>query len=160
MHKIRDGYFLYELMTITFSALAIEAMVNAFGEKLIKKWEHFESSSPIAKLRIICTSLDISVDFQKEPWSTSIWLINFRNKVVHAKPEFIEDVKDMPKETHEKVMYEFPKSKLETQVSLGTAERALSAVKKIHENLCAKIEPSLLSGLHCDGCTGSIDPIE
>jgi len=56
------GWKNQELVAITFSALALEALANSFGNKLVSRWNDFESSSPIAKLRIICSELGISPD--------------------------------------------------------------------------------------------------
>jgi len=53
-NKQRPGWFYSDLIAITFSALSIEALCNAFGNRFVPDWKDFESSSPIAKLRIIC----------------------------------------------------------------------------------------------------------
>ena len=40
---------LSSITAITMSALAIEALCNAVGERVVKDWPDFESSSPKAK---------------------------------------------------------------------------------------------------------------
>jgi hypothetical protein len=46
----RSGYFNYELACITFSALALEALGDAFGEKFIPRWEDFQKCQPYCQV--------------------------------------------------------------------------------------------------------------
>ena len=62
------GWSDWQFTAITLSSLAIEAICNAVGEKVIDNWSDFESCSPIAKARLICEHLDIDYDVSKEPW--------------------------------------------------------------------------------------------
>ena len=136
---------------ITFSALALEALGNAFGEKFNPRWEDFESASPIAKLRLVCQRFEIVPDFGKEPWSTTLWLVRFRNKVAHAKPEFIKEEKIITREEYDKLGGQCPESKLEKQVSLENAQRAFPCIRDIHIMLCERIPPEQIGGLIADG---------
>jgi hypothetical protein len=149
--KKRPGYFNYELACITFSALALEALGNAFGAKFIPRWNDFESASPIAKLRLICQRFDIEPDFGKEPWATTLWLVRFRNKVAHAKPEFIREDKIITREEYDKLRSQYPEAKLETEISLQNAQRAFNCVHDIHIMLCERIPPEQIGGLIADG---------
>ena len=151
----RPGYFNYELTCITFCALALEALANAFGEKFILRWEDFESANPIAKLRIVCQHFRITPDFGCDhPWGTALWLIKFRNKVAHAKPEFIKEDRKITREEYDKLRFEYPKSKLEEQITLANAQRAFDCVNGIHEMLCDQIPAEELGGLLSDGWSG------
>jgi hypothetical protein len=60
--KKEPGWADHEFVAITLSALAIEAICNAVGKKAVKGWEDFEGCSPTAKVRVICTNLDIEYD--------------------------------------------------------------------------------------------------
>jgi hypothetical protein len=102
------GWLYYELTAITFSALSLEAPTNSFGEKFVARWYDYESSSPIAKLRIICSQLNVEPDFEKEPWAATLWLLKSRNKVAHARPESINFDKTMTDEDFQKICFEFP----------------------------------------------------
>ena len=147
----RPGYFNYELACITFSALALEALGNAFGNKFIDRWGDFESASPIAKLRLVCQRFEITPNFERKPWSTALWLVKFRNKVAHAKPEFIKEERVLTRAEYDALRMEYPASKLEKQVSLENAEKAFACVHDIHIMLCERIPANKIAGLIADG---------
>ena len=151
----KPGWFYSELITITFCALALEALCNAFGERFVENWSDFESSTPIAKLRIICSQLNIESDFTKEPWSRAVWLIRFRNKIAHAKPEFIEQNEIWNRDEYDDLREEAPKSKLEKQISPNNANKAYEAAVAIKDALCDGIPIEQQHGLRSDGWTGS-----
>jgi len=102
------GWVNQQFIAITFSALAIEAMTNSFGKKLIPRWNDFGTSSPIAKLRIICAELKIEPDWAREPWETILWLVKFRNKIAHAQPESVVFDKEFPIDQYPKTFYDIP----------------------------------------------------
>ncbi len=155
----RPGYLYYELTAIMFSALALEALANSFGDHLILRWKDYESSSPIAKLRIVCDSLRIVVDFDHEPWSTVLWLVKFRNKVAHAKPESIRSEALMSEVEFEAKGRDMPESAMEKEISLPNAERSVTAVESILEMLYGKLDPYTASSLLMDGWSGSTSRI-
>src|SRR6478736_259908 len=67
--KKEPGWLYDELVAMTFSAMALEALANAFGERLVVRWKDYESASPIAKLRVVATRLEIPLpDLEKNPW--------------------------------------------------------------------------------------------
>lgn len=153
----KPGWFYSELTVITMCALALEALANAFGERFVDTWKHFESSSPIAKLRVVCSCLSIDVDFTKEPWSSVPWLVKFRNKVAHAKPEFVQKSTVISKEEYDnRHNSRGPLSKLESDVTLPNAERAYAAVVNIKKLLCETIPVEDFEGLYADGWSGSV----
>jgi hypothetical protein len=149
------GWLYHELIAITFSALAFEALTNSFGERLVTRWGDFESASPIAKLRIICSRLGVEPDFEKEPWSATLRLVKFRNKVAHAKPESISFDKTMTKEEFEKHRFEYPHSKLEMQINLKNAKSSVSAVDQILELFYPKLTDDEKYHLYSSGFSGS-----
>ena len=156
--KREPGWLYDELVAITFSAMALEALANAFGERLIQRWKvDYESASPIAKLRIISANLRIpEPDFERDPWAFALWLTRFRNKVAHAKPESIKFDTTMSGAEFEKSRFELPKSKLELEISLENAERALKTIDAIFELLCRHTPVEQINGLLSDGFSGSV----
>ena len=149
------GWLYYELTAITFSALALEALTNSFGEKLVSRWDDFETASPIAKLRIICSRLLVEPDFEKEPWSVALWLVKFRNKIAHAKPESIKFDKTMTENDFQKIQFEFPRSKLEMQINLENAKRSVSTIDQILELFYLPLKSDEKYCLYSDGFSGT-----
>lgn len=150
----RPGCFYCEVTAMTMAALSIEAMCNAIGDRAIPEWKDFESASPMAKLRLLCENLNLEFDKLKEPWASARWLYKFRNSIAHAKPEPIREEKILLEDEFSKRNSAFPKSKLEKEVSLDNATRALGAVEKIKETLCLKLAPDISLGLYCDASFG------
>jgi hypothetical protein len=77
--------FKFVMGSMTFSAFALEALINISGEQLIPNWKHFESAKPIAKIILISTELGQDVDFSREPFQTISEIFKFRNTIVHSK---------------------------------------------------------------------------
>jgi hypothetical protein len=149
------GWIYYELTAITFSALALEALTNSFGKRLVKRWDDFESASPTAKLRVICSRLRVEPDFQNEPWSVIPWLVKFRNKIAHAKPESIKYDKTMTEEEFQKLRLEYPHSKLEMQINLKNAKRSIDAIDQILDLFYPKLNADEKYHLYSSGFSGS-----
>jgi len=156
----KPGYFYHQLITITFSALAIEAICNAFGERYITIWKDFESCSPLAKLRILCEHFSIEYSRNSEPWSTAYWLINIRNKIAHAKPEFISENYITHRDEYDRKWNQEPMSKIEKQITLGKSKKAYVCANKIKELFCECIPISDRHGLSNDGWLGTTSTIE
>lgn len=107
------GWFDSQFTAITLSSLAIEAICNAVGEKVIDKWSDFESCSPIVKTRLICEHLSISYDAGKEPWASVVWLCKTRNLIAHPKAEQIKYEAVITEQEHNSQEYRnVPKSKV------------------------------------------------
>src|SRR3954471_2833467 len=80
----KPGWMFDELSAMTFAALAIEALCNSIGDRVVPGWaKDFESASPNAKLRILSGRLGLEYDEDKEPWVGARELIKFRNLVAH-----------------------------------------------------------------------------
>jgi hypothetical protein len=140
---------------ITMSALAIEALCNTIGERVVPGWEDFESSSPKAKLRIICDELEIKYDNEIEPWSTVIWLSGVRNKLAHAKPQLVNESHLWNEQEHKKKDGLKPESKLEKTMTIGNANRAYEKITELKYLLCKHIPPEKAFGLAADMWSGS-----
>jgi hypothetical protein len=138
--KKEPGWADDEFLAITLSALAIEAICNAVGEKAVSGWGDFESCNPTAKARIVCTHLHIEYDSSREPWTTLRWLSKFRNLVAHPKAEMIAESKVVSEQEHEQGTHRtVPKSKLEKLVTLQNAENAIKAVDAAFSLFCEKL---------------------
>lgn len=151
----KPGWFYSELVAITMSALSIEAMSNAIGERVIPDWKDFESASPIAKLRLLCKQLQVPFDKNVEPWASAIWLAKFRNLVAHAKPELVQEERVISRAEYDNRPHDSPKSKLEKKISTEHAERAVRTAESIKDLLCKNIPPEEAFGLYSDSWSGS-----
>jgi hypothetical protein len=154
--KTKSPGYLYDMMaTITFSALAIESLCNTIGDRIIPKWEDFESSSSMAKLRILTEHLQVVFDPKSEPWITAYWLIKFRNQIAHSKPEHVIEEIYLTQQEHDNRLFDVPESKLEKQITLGNAKRALNATEQIKKILVKQVPADQALGLYVDGWSGS-----
>jgi hypothetical protein len=128
-----------EFVAVVMSCLAIEAICNAFGEKVVDGWGDFESSRPAAKLRVICARL--GVDYQKDldPWKTLRWMQTLRNEIAHPKLEFVEKTESMSLMEYEQRERSAPLSKIEAKITLESAQKSLLAVEKVLEILGEKL---------------------
>jgi hypothetical protein len=157
----KPGWMFDELSAMTFSALAIEALCNSIGHRVIDDWDKdFESASPNAKLRILTKRLEIKYDKNKEPWAGARELIKFRNLVAHAKPQLIVEEKLMTQEEYDKRLFDIPQSKLESLITAANADRAVRTVEKLKELLIEKLDPEQKLGLALDGWSGSTSALE
>lgn len=129
--KREPGWMHDELTAMTFSALAIEALCNSIGNRVFSEWEDFESSSPLAKLRLLTDRLNIKYSKDKEPCATALWLIKFRNLIAYAKPEVLIHEEIISDEDYDECLFDFPKSKLEKWITSQHADRAVRGAKKI-----------------------------
>lgn len=142
------------LVAITLSALSIEAMCNAIGERVFQDWKDLEGAPPLVKLRLLCHALNIPFDKETEPWKSARWLIQVRNRIAHAKPEFVREEKIVLQSQHNDRLVSYPKSKLEKELTLGNARRAVQAADYIKDALCTKVPPENAFGLWNDGAFG------
>jgi hypothetical protein len=150
-----EGGWLYDaLIAITFSALAIEALCNSFGVRVFEDWEDLESASPNAKLRLLADKLSIEYVKNDEPWSTARWLAKFRNRVAHAKPEFVREELLLTQAELDKRMFDKPESKLERDITVANATRAVGGAENLKRLLFSRIPPEEAFTLFADGWSG------
>lgn len=155
--KKEPGWFNDTFVALTFAALAVEAMANAIGDKAVPDWKDFESASPMAKLRILAERLDVSYDSTCEPWETIRWLGKLRNQIAHPKPERIIDERLINEREKDDRLVDPPESKIERQITIGNARRALKAVVDLKWLYCNQIPAENLFGLSFDGWSGSTE---
>jgi hypothetical protein len=98
--------------------------------------------------------LRVEPDFKEEPWSATLWLVKFRNKVAHAKPESVKFDKTMTEEDLRKIQFEFPRSKLEMQINLESAKRSVSAIDQILELFYPQMTQDGKYHLYANGFSG------
>ncbi|MEO6118061.1 MAG: hypothetical protein ABIP37_03210 [Methylotenera sp.] len=143
LHKAETkepGWFDCQFTAIALSALAIEAVCNAVGEKVIDKWCDFESCSPIVKIRLICEHLSINYDAGKEPWASVIWLCKTRNLIAHPKAEHIKNEAVITEQEHQTQEYRsIPKSKLEKKITFDYAKKSIATIEKLIDLFCEKL---------------------
>ena len=147
--------FNHAFTSLTLSALAVEALANAVGERVVPDWKDFESASPFAKLRLLAERLLVPFAGGAEPWQTIRWLCRFRNLVAHAKPELVIRDEILSQEEHELRGGAAPLSKLELLVTEANARRAFNAVEAIKYSLYDGVPPGERFGLAHDAWLNS-----
>lgn len=151
----KPGWSYSQLTAITLCGLAIEAICNAVGDRVVADWNDFESAPPNAKLRLLCEKLKVQYDKNKEPWSTVRWLLKQRNKIAHAKPQLLEEEHVWSRDEYDRRRKDCPLSDLERELSLGNAKRALNATKEVLLLLTEVIPVEERFGLYSDSWEGS-----
>lgn len=151
----KPGWFYAQLTALTMSGLAMEAICNAIGERIITDWKDFENAPPVGKLRLICDKLNVPFDSSREPWSTARWLAKFRNEIAHAKPEFVKESYVWTREEYDRWQTKEPKSGVEKKITLGNAKRVVKRITEIKDLLCLRVPEEEASGLYSDEWSGS-----
>jgi len=151
----KPGYFYSQLAAITFSALALEAMANSFGDEFVPNWKHFENSSPQAKLIVINKHFGKDIDFDADPWKRAYWLIKIRNKIVHAKPQVLKEEQILTRDKYDLKEARKPKSSLEQEITLNNAKKSVEAANQILQMLCDNISAYEAFGFSSDSWEGS-----
>jgi hypothetical protein len=149
------GEFNHTLVAITLSALAVESLANAIGDRVIPEWHDFESAAPYAKLRLLADHLGLSYSSTTDPWPTLKWLCRLRNRLAHAKPEHVKHQKTITQQEHEARDFTPPQSKLEAEITEENARRAIQAVDAIKYALAELVPMEERLGLTSDGWTTS-----
>lgn len=151
------GRFNYCLVTMTFSALAIEALANAVGSRSVDEWNDFESISPLAKVRLIAEHLGIPYNSADEPWATLRYLIKFRNAIAHAKPEQILEEKIMSEAKYNAQLFCTPQSKVEQEITLNNAIRCFNAVQALKGIFTDALPENKRFGIYADAWSGGAE---
>jgi hypothetical protein len=146
------------LAALTLSALSVEALANSVGDCVVSDWKDFESLNPIGKLRLLAEKLSIEFDRKAEPWATVCWLGIFRNRIAHAKPEELLEIKPITQEKLDKSPFTGPLSKLERDVTEANAARAVDAVYALKNLLCSKLTTEQAFGICIEAWMDSSSP--
>ena len=148
---------LYRCLTsITFSAVGTEALVNAVSSRIDPDWLKRERDPTELKLEWLVGALGLQRNPQSEPWSTVTWLLRVRNDIAHAKPELIESSRVITQQHYDAACFEMPEAKLERELTLGNARRAVAAAESLKDMLCSAVPVNQRLGLFVDGSSHSI----
>lgn len=139
----------YDLIAaVTLLGLSIEAIANTVGEHVIEDFKDFESSSPKAKIRLICEKLDIQFDRTRAPFTDILELLRVRNQLAHPKFQRLRyESKVMPLTAAQKHYREVgePLHDIEKALAPEMAKKSLAAVSALAVTFLAAIEPRLVS---------------
>ena len=133
------------LAAVTLLSLSVEALANTSGELHIAEFKDFESSSPKAKIRLICQSAGISFDKSKSPFLEVIHLLKVRNQLAHPKFQRLRyESKVMPLEEAQKHYQELGTllHDIEKSLTPDFAFASLDAVGSLEKLLMGSLEPS------------------
>ncbi len=122
------------LAATTLLALSVEAIVNTIGELVVPDFGDFESSSPRAKIRLICQSGNIAFDKSADPFCDIWLLLKIRNQLAHPKFKTLRyESEEMPIKDAQKHMRELGEllHGVEKALSPELAQRFLVAVLKL-----------------------------
>jgi hypothetical protein len=134
---------------VTLLALSIEAIANTIGEHAIDDFKDFESSSPKAKIRLICEALSIKFDRTKPPFADVIELLRIRNQLAHPKFQRLKyESKEMSLTAAQKHYREVgePLHDIEKALTPEMAKKSLTAVSALAVSFHTAMQPRLLGG--------------
>jgi hypothetical protein len=159
----------YELMVITFSALALEAFANTFCKKFSVNWSQKRNrkqnrkekySKLVAKLKAICQRLKIEANFENQkPWSFVQWLIDFRDDIAHANLEIIPFSEVVAIENCDFWrVHNPPPSEIEIRINLENARLSVKVVDEILDMIYQKLTLEERASVFFDGYSGVVSP--
>lgn len=129
-----------DFVALVMSALAIESLCNTVGALIFADWKDYESASPRAKIRLICSELKIPYKKGSEPFKGMHGLINFRNKIAHAKPEPLYKRSEMTREEYQQLQSSGgPQSEIEKMITIDSARCALKSVRQFEDMIGEKL---------------------
>ena len=138
----------YDLLAaITLLALSVEAVANTIGELVVPNFKDFESSSPKAKIRIICEQVGVQFDHDKTPFVEIIHLLKVRNVLAHPKYQKLHyESKEMPLAEAQKHYHELGEvlHNIEKSLTPELAQKSLSAVLSLVRTLRATVSPKVV----------------
>lgn len=143
----KDFVSWYDLLAaITLLSLSVEALANTIGEFAVPDFKDFESSSPKAKIRIICERTGVEFNRNKSPFAEVIHLLKVRNQLAHPKYQPLRyESKEMPLELAQKHYKELGEilHDIEKSLTPEMAQKSLKAVLSLANTLRATIKPTL-----------------
>jgi hypothetical protein len=134
------------LAATTLLSLSVEAIANTIGELVVPDFKDFESSSPRAKIRIICETIGLEFDRNKSPFIEILNLLKIRNQLAHPKYQRLRyESKKMPLEQAQKHYNELGEilHDIEKALSPEFAKTSLSAVTMLAGKFRAALDPKL-----------------
>jgi hypothetical protein len=150
------GEFNKCLSAMVMTSLAVEALVNVVGSRIITDdWDAFERLRPHEKIDMLVSRLEIPRDVDRSPWVVLQYLGEFRNQIAHAKPESVVKQRVLPEKGLANTAFEIPLSALEREITLGNAKRALAAVQELKGLLTDALPRDSRFGIFADMWEGS-----
>jgi hypothetical protein len=149
------GRFNKCLAAMVMTALAVEALANAVGSRVVFDWSAFEPLRPHEKPDVLVRELSIVRDETKEPWTTLAFLAGFRNDIAHPKPELVAAERVLPEVALAKAAFTAPRSKLEQEITLGNARRVYAAVHTVKGLFTDALPVEKRFGIYADMWSGS-----
>ena len=129
-----------DFVALVMSALAIESLCNTVGELIFVDWKDYERARPTAKIRLICSQLNIPYEKNSDPFQGIRWLLKFRNKIAHAKPESLHEKSETSSEAIQWLQSgSGPQSEIEKMITIGSAKRALKSVEQFEDMIVEKL---------------------
>jgi hypothetical protein len=150
------------LTTMLMSALAVEALCNAVGHRVVVGWEDYEQISAWAKIRLLCTTLNIEYDRGAQPWQRLQTLLAFRNQVAHGKAEHLRRRRVLTAEQADSALNSpptIPLSKLEAKLTVENASAAFAIAREVERILTENVPLELKLGLTVEGGTYTARPM-
>jgi len=147
------------LTAMVMSTLAVEALCNAIGYRVVPGWKDFEQISPWAKIRLICGALGIDYDKGSAPWQQLRPLLEFRNAIAHGKPERIISKRKVTSVEYDNLVINRcaePLSKFELGLTIENARLSLACVKRVEDILTSNLPEGSQMGLLVDAWTHSV----
>lgn len=147
------------LTAMIMSALAVEALCNAIGYRVVVGWNDFEQISSWAKIRLICSALGIEYDRGRAPWPQLKILLTFRNTIAHGKPERVVVERTLSRKDYEALVINRigePRSRFERGLTLENARLSLACVRTVEDLLTSKLPVDCQMGLVVDAWTHSV----
>lgn len=149
------GRFNHCLSAMVLTSLAVEALANAVGSRVVGDWSTFEPLRPHEKIQVLADTLGIGRDLSKEPWTTIQYISGFRNDIAHPKPEAISKESVLPEVALQKAAFRAPRSKMEREITLGNARRMHAAVLELKGILTDAMPDGSKFGIYADMWHGS-----
>jgi hypothetical protein len=135
------------LAATTLLSLSVEAIANTIGELVVPDFRDFESSSPRAKIRIICETIGLEFDRNKSPFIETLHLLKIRNQLAHPKYQRLHyESKNMPLEQAQKHYNDLGEilHDIEKALSPEFAKTSLAAVTRLAGKFRAALDPKIL----------------
>lgn len=152
----------YDLLAaVTLLSLSVEALANTIGELVVQNFKDFESSSPKAKIRIICERVGVEFNRNKTPFAEIIHLLKVRNQLAHPKYQALRyESKEMPLVEAQKHYHELGEILHDVEKSLTPemAQKSLLAVVNLAKTLRATVDPKVFQSSSKRIVIGGQDP--
>ncbi|HZV98468.1 MAG TPA: hypothetical protein VFF74_05720 [Methylophilaceae bacterium] len=131
---------------VTLLTLSVEALANTIGELVIPDFNDFESSSPKAKIRLICERVGVEFNRNNTPFVEIIHLLKVRNQLAHPKYKNLRyESKEMPLAEAQKHYQELGDilHEIEKSMTPEMAQKSLRAVVNLAQTLRATVSPKI-----------------